>query len=183
MLLIHGTLSEYTQYVEQKETQETVCTFIGSLIQNTYNEYGEIIIQQDFHFYNWQSKLEYFNLARKASPAQIFGIIISFASSLALLVYSCYLHKKLFFRRPWRPPKSITSPVPGSGFSVASGYARTEAGRLSRNNSGIIAMRSTDMSERGGGGGGGGRVTHGDMSYATHGDISALTGPSKGAFA
>lgn len=69
-------------------------------------------------------------------------------TALGLLIYSVYLYKKLLYRMPWRPPKNVHSPTSG-GQSVAGDYdfdTRVEAGRISRINSGITALRSVSHS-------------------------------------
>lgn len=125
-----------------------MCTFIETLIENHYNERGQIVVKEDFRFSKWNSGAEYISLARKASPLQLILLVATMATALSLLIYSAYLYKKLLYRMPWRPPKSVHSPTSG-GQSVAGDYdfdTRVEAGRISRINSGITALRSVSHS-------------------------------------
>lgn len=148
-----------------------MCNFIDSLVEKNYDEYGEVIIREDFDFANWKSGEEYVKLARKASTLQIILLVGSIVLSLGLFFYSCYLHKKLMFRKPWIPPSRVTGPYSGMYYGDDDD-ARSEAGRLSRLNSGIIAIRTATSVE------GGASQTGG---YTAAGDVSSLT-PSNGAY-
>lgn len=141
---------------------------ISNLVLNTYDEYGEIFIREDFDFHNWRKKDEYSKLVRRASSSQIITLTTSILVCLGLFLYSCYLHKKLLFRKAWVPPPRVTRPFAG-GYN---GDAMTEAGRMSRLQSGIVALRSADSVD------GGASQTGG----RTMNDISTLT-PSMGTFA
>lgn len=125
-----------------------MCTFIETLVENHYNERGQIVVKEDFRFSKWNSGAEYINLAQKASPTQLLFLVTTMTTALSLLIYSAYLYKKLMYRMPWKPPKSVHSPTSG-GQSVAGDYdfdTRVEAGRISRINSGITALRSVSHS-------------------------------------
>ncbi len=120
---------------------------IGSLVENNYNEFGEPIVLEDFDPSRWKYGSEYVKLIRKASPAQVFGLVFSIGLFTGLLGYSLYLHKKLFFRMPWVPPTKVTVPYVGNAQLVSDADARSEAGRISRLQSGIIAMRTAPSFE------------------------------------
>jgi len=116
---------------------------ITSLVENTYDEFGEVVIQEDFDYHNWKSGTEYVKLVRKASPFQIVMLTFSILLCVALLGYSVYLKKKLFSRTPWVPPSRVGFPyVHGYGGRGGDDDAIWEAGRISRTNSGIVAMRT-----------------------------------------
>jgi hypothetical protein len=134
----HGQSS--SQYADE----DKVCEFIESLVENNYDEYGEIYISStEFELRHWSHPSEYAKIVTHASPAQIFFLFVSICSFLSLSLYSCYLTKKLHYRMPWRPPRSVLSPYASSA-SVAGGSlaAVSAVGRVSRVNSGIVAMRS-----------------------------------------
>ncbi|KAL7570442.1 hypothetical protein ACA910_017273 [Epithemia clementina (nom. ined.)] len=127
--------------VNQEMNEEEVCQFIESMHDQSYNEYGVVLL--DGKEFSLGSKRRFFS---KASPLQRVGLFFSIGTFLALSIYSVYLSKKLYYRKPWRPPRSVHSPF-SSGASVsASANAVSEAGRLSRANSGIMAMRSGEGS-------------------------------------
>jgi len=109
---------------------------IGALVLNEYDEYGEIIIQDDFDAHNWYRGGEYVKLVRKASGFQIFMLTVSITSCLGLFGYSMYLFKKLMYRKAWNPPINAFTAW-GGGID----RARSEAGRLSRMHSGVISIR------------------------------------------
>ena len=126
--------------------EEDVCDFIESLHDHTYNEKGEIVLKSpnNFEFAAlFGSNNRFFT---KASPMQQVGLMFSIVMFMVLSIYSAYLSKKLHYRKPWRPPRTVHSPY-SSGASVsASANAVSEAARLSRANSGIMEMRSGEGS-------------------------------------
>jgi hypothetical protein len=117
------------------DNEEAVCNMITSLVTNTYDEYGDPIVLEDFDYHHWSSGSEYVKLARKASPLQSILLTGSILLTFALAGYVVHLHKKLFYRTPWVPPVQI------SGYKAASDM-RSQAGRLSRGGSGIVANRT-----------------------------------------
>ena len=126
------------QYSNQYSNEDQVCDYIESLVENNYDESGEIYMRnREFELSNWQDPHEYAKVVTGASPFQILFLVVSIGIFLSLLVYSCYLSKKLRHRMPWRPPTSVISPYATSA-SVAGGSmaAVSEAGRVSRVNSG-----------------------------------------------
>lgn len=104
-------------------------------MEGNYNEYGEIYIQPDFEFSNWRKGNEYTKLARKASAGQLFMLFLSMTIACGLSAYALYLHKKLIYRKPWIPPARFSIGRVDDG-------DKTLAARISRENSGIGAMRS-----------------------------------------
>jgi len=167
-----------TQYQKDSDQINKVCPFIESIVENNYNEYGQVVLKEDFHASKWYSAQEYVNLAQKASRAQLIALAISMSTALGLLLYAFYLKKKLVYRIPWRPPKSVTAPMSG-GTSVFGDYEydmRYEAGRVSRMNSGITAMRSKSYdgqsiaySHSG--------IVHGDLSYGANSHLQGYIHP------
>jgi len=103
-----------------------MCTFIEAVTTNTYNEYGEIYTEPVSGIYKW---------TRKVTASQIFMLLLSVSVFCGLSAYAVHLHLKLYRRKPWTPP---------ARFSIRrdSDDCASEAGRISRHNSGIIAMRS-----------------------------------------
>ena len=148
---------------------------IGALVLNKYDEFGELYFPPDFDMaHSWNHPAQYHVLLERASPGQVFGMVFSISLCASLLAYACYLQKKLFYRMPWNPPKHVTNPSSAYMFSDEQSIsARAEAGRLSRINSGIIAMRSRS-------------VDRSSVASPFHGgvddNLSILT-PSNGAFA
>jgi len=133
------------QSEQQQENEEAICALIHSLVENTYDEFGELVIQEDFDIHYWKSGTEYIKLVQKASAGQIVMLTFSILLCLGLLGYSCFLHKKLVYRRPWMPPNHVGSYYGGGMLEMP--HAVSEAGRLSRLNSGIVAMRSASVEE------------------------------------
>jgi hypothetical protein len=110
------------------------------LIENNYDEYGEIYIYA-VNFAEWYNFQQYQNLAHSVSPFQLHTILFFIGVSLALFIYSCYLNHKLKARMPWTP---YTHGRENLVDYLDYGYknSASEAGRLSRLNSGIVMMRS-----------------------------------------
>lgn len=134
--------SAFFQSQQQADTEQTVCSMITSLEQNTYNEYGDPIVLSDFNPSNWKSSAEYINLAKKASPVQVFFLVFSVSTCIGLLGYICYLQKKMFFKMPWIAPTRVTRMYSGLGDGLYKSDPKWEAGRISRANSGIVSMRT-----------------------------------------
>ena len=115
---------------------------IESLVTNSYDEFGDPIVLEDFDYHHWTRSSEYVKLVRKATGTQIFLLVSSILASVGLFVYAARLHRKLRYRSPWVPPRA----VPGYGYGGSSPRdPRARAGRLSRGGSGIVANR-TDVS-------------------------------------
>lgn len=138
------TLSDTLTHVQTKEqaaNQDRVCNLIGSLVENTYDENGEVILRGDFSLANWNKASEYSMVIQKASIFQIFLLTASVMLVVGLGTYSVYLRRKLHHRRPWTPPRIIGSHDRDDAFM--------EAGRISRLNSGIMEMRTASSVEGG----------------------------------
>ena len=130
------------QYANQEANEEQVCTFIESLVESNYNEKGEVVLRSvNFNTENWQHPGEYVKVVQEASAFQKFALTISMMVFFSLFGYAIYLTKKLVYRKPWRPPRRVTSPYAG-GVSAKSISAVSEAGRMSRASSGIVQLRS-----------------------------------------
>ena len=115
------------------------------MVENNYDENGEITLRDpDFQVENWLHPGEYAKIVTKASPMQKVGLVLSFGIFAGFAAYSYYLTKKLYNRMPWRPPKSVLQPYSSGAEPRVMGAAQivAEAGRVSRVNSGIVAMRT-----------------------------------------
>eukprot|EP00566_Odontella_aurita_P006811 CAMPEP_0113540140 /NCGR_PEP_ID=MMETSP0015_2-20120614/8316_1 /TAXON_ID=2838 /ORGANISM="Odontella" /LENGTH=605 /DNA_ID=CAMNT_0000439913 /DNA_START=145 /DNA_END=1962 /DNA_ORIENTATION=+ /assembly_acc=CAM_ASM_000160 len=111
----------------QAENEGSVCGFIQNVVTGQYDEYGYIYLSADD--YNKDNRNnQYAHTNGSVSIGQIFGIIVSVLACIILTVWACFLHRKLTRRAPWRPRRAG-----GSG---------AKAGKLSRNNSGILMGRS-----------------------------------------
>lgn len=127
------------QSEQQSDNENAVCGYVASLIENNYDEYGEIYIF-DVDLTQWQNVQQYKNMARAVSSFQLSVILLSVGVSLALFLYSCYLNHKLRVRVPWTPYTH--------GQDNRVDYLDyNEAGRASRLNSGILMMRSRSPAE------------------------------------
>jgi len=114
------------------------------LVENNFNEYGEINFQRDFEYSNWRKIGEYSNLTRKASAGQLIMLFLTMSVAGGLAAYAVYLHKKLYFRKPWTPPARFS--IHGHDDDDT----KSEAGRLSRLHSGIASFRSRSSESVGG---------------------------------
>lgn len=151
--------------MNQEMNEDQVCAFIESMHDQNYNEYGVVYLEGK-ELYG--SKHHLFSAA---STLQQIGLVFSAGLFLALAVYSVYLSKKLYYRKPWRPPRSVNAPFSSGASVAASANAVSDAGRLSRANSGIMAMRSGEGSSYY-------RDTWGD-----HDSLSRCPSDKKGTFA
>jgi hypothetical protein len=153
-----------------------VCSFIATLVENTYNEFGDVIIQEGFSFSTWRSSQQHFNLASSGvSPLQLVVLVLSTTTSLVLLIYSCYLTRKLLKRMPLSPTAKKKHYDPSEFYQSSVTAIRSAAGRVSSFDSGIMATRSAN-----------GEIIHGDMSYGSprfQGDVSTLVPAHDGTFA
>ena len=129
-------------YQNQEANEESVCNYIGSLVERNYDESGEIMLRSRyFNSENWSNPGEYVKVVRGATNFQRIFLGLSMTVFFGLLAYAVYLTKKLVYRRPWRPPPSVTSPYVG-GRDARTASAVSVAGRLSRAHSGIVQLRS-----------------------------------------
>jgi hypothetical protein len=127
----------------QESDEDAVCTFITSLVENNYNEYGEAIVGSGFQLSHWNRPQEYSKIIQRASSLQVFGLFLSIGAVLGLATYCFYLTKKLKYRKPWQPPTRVAASYNGGRMWID---ARSEAGRISRINSGVVMMRSRSKS-------------------------------------
>uniref|UniRef100_A0A6V2QEH1 Uncharacterized protein n=1 Tax=Ditylum brightwellii TaxID=49249 RepID=A0A6V2QEH1_9STRA len=104
-----------------------VCNFIGNVITGSYNENGEIFLDND-EFETLMEMARYY--ASGVSLYQAIGLAVSILATLFLSFYSCYLHRALTKKAPWRPRRA-------RGMSP-----EALAGQVSRQNSGIVMGRS-----------------------------------------
>lgn len=91
---------------DEKGNEEKVCNFVESIMENNYDEYGEIYLSggsSSFNFANWNKLSEYKKVTTNVTGDQIFLLIASGALVIGLFVYSAYLHAKV--TRIWRPKK------------------------------------------------------------------------------
>lgn len=111
-------------------------------MERNYNEQGEIVLRtQYFNPDNWQHPGEYVKVVQGATAFQKIALSISMMFFFCLFGYAAYLTKKLVYRKPWRPPRSVITPYAG-GADAKTMSAVSEAGRLSRACSGIVQLRS-----------------------------------------
>jgi hypothetical protein len=150
---------------------------VSVLIENAYNEKGEIVILDDFDPSKWYSSQEYYKMVHKSSVAQLCWLTISIALVATLLSYTCYLNKKLIFRRPWMPPSGLHKLRERYGGQSRDAYYRygedagVKAGRISRKQSGIVAMR-TDLSVDDGASQTGGQRTYKTAKWSVESDFT-----------
>lgn len=130
------------QYENQESNEEDVCNFIESLVEHNYDEKGEVVLRSaNFNVEHWHNPGEYVKVVQQASPLQRLSLGLSMLIFFSLFGYAVYLTKKLVYRKPWRPPRSVVSPY-GGGADSKTASAVAEAGRLSRAWSGIAQLRS-----------------------------------------
>lgn len=121
--------------LSKASNEKSVCSFIEAMHDNNYNEYGEVFIQTDFQAANWKRTSEYIKLAKKANSRQLFLLTFTMCVAGSFSAYAIYLHKKLYYRQAWVPPVDILE-------TLSKDDSKSAAGRISRLNSGILAMRS-----------------------------------------
>jgi hypothetical protein len=158
-------LTNEPQSDEQADNEEAVCGFIESLIENNYDEYGEIYIF-NVDLTQWQNVQQYKNMARAVSSFQLSVILLSVGVSLALFLYSCYLNHKLRVRIP-----THWTPYTHGQENCVDYLDYNESGHSSRLNSGILMMRSrspAETSTRSGDFTGTLDTTRGDTATTTH---------------
>ena len=128
----------FLQSSQQLDNEEDVCGMIGSLVTNTYDEFGDPIVL-DFDYHNWAKGSEYVNIVRKATPFQISAAVLSATLVLGLFVYAAHLHRKLVHRVPWIPPTVTGYNNFDSGAQAGKLY---RGNSFSRGGSGIVANRT-----------------------------------------
>jgi len=110
--------------LEQSVTDELVCSYIQNVLSG-YDESGEIYTGSSFFKSNSARANEF--TQPTVTPGQVFGIIFSVVACVGLAGYSCFLHRAIMKKAPWRPNR---------------GGVAALAGQISRQNSGIVIGRS-----------------------------------------
>lgn len=123
--------TSYKGSKQQQQNEKKVCNFVESLIENNYDEYGEIIQQGDaWEIAKWKQVNAFKgDIVTRASKVQILGMVFSIGLCLSLFGYSFYLRHKLMHRRAWR-------------HGMWTHQRAEEAGRVARASSGITMQRS-----------------------------------------
>ena len=108
----------------QAANEEAVCSFIDSLVSNTYNENGEVSLSGT----SWTNPAAEFIAESKAmNPGLKAALVITAFAALAMAIAACVLHSTLARKNiPWKPRRS-------------KGMDPTE---MARQNSGITMGRS-----------------------------------------
>ena len=126
--MLHNS-SAHPQSYSQEQTEDSVCTFIQNIVTNKYDETGEILLEPD----GWQA---YIPDVRTMTEIQKFALSCSVILTVALLFYSCILHRSLSKNHFSWYPRGRRGYVPTRGLRPG------DATKLQRNNSGIIQGRS-----------------------------------------
>lgn len=125
----------------QEAQEETVCNFIENLLTKSYNEYGEIRLQE----ISWKTFIPTPSTIRKMQTWQKYALSISILGCVGLYFYATYLYRAIQKRRTtWYPRgrKGFSTGYPGEPISMD--------GRL---HSGIIQGRSHSSGSHFGGNG------------------------------
>jgi hypothetical protein len=142
----------------QPENEGAVCTYIEALLENNYNEYGDVI-SNTFNYRNWHQRSEYAKLARMVSPPQRLALWLMTFTVLGLFLYAAYLHRTItrghkpsWSSSSWSPQHSPVNNNSNRLKTMDWDHAPGEwymAERLSgraRRNSGISSVRSNGSS-------------------------------------
>jgi hypothetical protein len=123
-----ASYSGYSAAKLQMGEEDKVCYYIQNVLQG-YDEYGEIYLDQGFKFgQNYDANSAQNQFAQvEVTPFQIVGILFATLACVGLTGYSCYLHRAIMKKAPWRPNRGGPAAI---------------AGQISRQNSGIIIGRS-----------------------------------------
>ena len=123
----------HVQSSRQEDNEKKVCNFIDALMTNSYDEYGEVIL--DNSVFHWKT---YASTVRQMTGFQKFMMSISTMLVVFLSGYSCYLHRKLSRRKFRWTPRSF-----GDAFGNTTPILASE-----RMQSGIMAERSQSDSSK-----------------------------------
>lgn len=117
---------------QQEKNEEDVCNFITSIKSTTYNEYGQVVLNEASWKNPTQWSSEFQAESRALSGGKKFAItILSFAVAV-MGVWACFLHSTLARKNiPWRPRRK------GTGSDL-----ETDPTHIARQNSGIVLGRS-----------------------------------------
>jgi hypothetical protein len=128
-----STPAPFVQSAAQEDTEDTVCNFIDALMTNSYDEYGEIVLQNSLS--KW---LSYLPAVSAMTTFQKWALSSSVLLVTFLIGYSCYLHRAINRHKlRWVPRKTRLG-----------GDYEGNNNPMQRMSSGILAGRS-----RSGGGG------------------------------
>lgn len=106
-----------------------MCNFISSLLTNSYDEYGEIVLQQD----GWMTYVP--DILNTIPKWQKYALAASILSMICMFIYAGYLYRKITRR------KIIWYPRGRKGYSTS--YPGMEPTSIDgRLHSGIIQGRS-----------------------------------------
>ena len=119
---------EWLQMYQSKNqflNEEQVCGFIESIRLKTYDESGEVILDNNLSWQNWKQEVR---IQREAMrPGLKAGLVLSALAAAGMAVYACFLHGLLARKNiPWRPKRE-------------KGEDPTD---IARQNSGILMGRS-----------------------------------------
>mmetsp|Transcript_21922 Transcript_21922/g.36233 ORF Transcript_21922/g.36233 Transcript_21922/m.36233 type:complete len:492 (-) Transcript_21922:72-1547(-) len=80
----------------QEDSELKVCNFVESLMDNNYDEYGEIVVvSESFDFANWYQVSEYKKATSKVTAFQTVGLVFSLGLMLGLFGYATYMYRKV----------------------------------------------------------------------------------------
>uniref|UniRef100_A0A7S4EJG2 Uncharacterized protein n=1 Tax=Pseudo-nitzschia australis TaxID=44445 RepID=A0A7S4EJG2_9STRA len=121
----------YYASTNQESQENTVCNFIENLLTNSYDEYGEIVLQE----VGWKTYIPNMNTISKMPQWQKYALSVSILSSVGMFIYACHLYREIKRQRyTWYPRGR-------KGYST--GYPGVEPTSMDgRMHSGIIQGRS-----------------------------------------
>eukprot|EP00536_Pseudo-nitzschia_multiseries_P017154 jgi/Psemu1/328446/estExt_fgenesh1_pg.C_14020002 len=96
----------------QESQESTVCNFIQNLLTNSYDEYGEIVLEEE----GWKTYIPTISNMSKMAKWQKLALSISILSTLAMFMVACYLYREIKKRRyAWFPRgrKGYSTGYPG----------------------------------------------------------------------
>lgn len=121
---VYGGYKNGNGGMEQVATDSLVCSFIQNVLSG-YDESGEIDTRSGW--FTKKSANSSLYAQATVTTGQVFGLIFSVIACTCLAGYSCFLHRAIMKKAPWRPNR---------------GGVAALAGQISRVNSGIILGRS-----------------------------------------
>lgn len=87
---------------EQEANEDDVCSFTASLVENNYDEYGEVILESpEWELSKWKQINAYKQDMQAVSSVQLLALLFSAGLVVALFSYTLYLRYKLTRRVPW----------------------------------------------------------------------------------
>jgi hypothetical protein len=134
-----STPAPFIQSVAQEDTEDTVCTFIEALMTNSYDEYGEIVLQNGLA--KW---LSYLPAVSAMTTFQKSAMSFSVLLVTFLMGYACYLHRAINRHKlRWVPRKTRlggdyeTNPMQRLSSGILAG--RSRSGAKFEHSGGILA--------------------------------------------